>query len=178
MSDNAEHSARNRRQQTELYGQPLGDLLGAISRQLGLNQARLAGVLGLSAPMLSQLMSGQRAKIGNPEAAQRLQALIDLSGEVAASRLPADQIPARLAEIGAQAGALSTTGNATARPNAAGAARNVQNLLRAIAGADEVLSAAKLLDKRHPELAEFLRVYGAGRTADAVAHYTAREHLI
>ncbi|ADD41490.1 DNA-binding protein [Stackebrandtia nassauensis] len=178
MSDNAELVERNRRQQTELYGQPLGDLLGGIARQLGLNQARLAGVLGLSAPMLSQLMSGQRAKIGNPEAAQRLQALIDLSGEVAAARLSPDQVPARLAEIGAQAGALSTTGNTGMRPNAATAARTVQNLLRAIAGAQEVLSAAATLEREHPELAEFLRVYGAGRTADAVAHYAAREHLL
>lgn len=177
MSDNAELVARNRRQQTELYGQPLGELLGGIAGQLGLNQVRLAAILGLSAPMLSQLMSARRAKIGNPEAAQRLQALLGLSGEVAAGRVGGEQIAARLAAIGVQAGALSTASNAV-RPGAATAARTVQNLLRAIAGADEVLSAARLLESGHPELAEFLRVYGAGRTAEAVDHYAAREHLL
>lgn len=61
-----EATARARELQRNWYGEPLGALFRRLIDDLGLNQARLAGVLGLSAPMLSQLMSGQRAKIGNP----------------------------------------------------------------------------------------------------------------
>lgn len=173
-----ESVARNRQQQTVLYGEPLGDLLGRAAGTLGLNQARVAKVLGLSAPMLSQLMSAQRAKIGNPVAAQRLQALLDLAANVAEGFLPKEQIAGKLAEIGAQQSGLSSTSNTLARVPAPAAARTVQNLLRAIAGADEVLDAAQTLEPQHPGLAELLRVYGAGRTADAVAHFAAHEQLM
>ena len=70
-----EATARARELQRNWYGEPLGALFRKLIDDLGLNQARLAGVLGLSAPMLSQLMSGQRAKIGNPAVVQRVQAL-------------------------------------------------------------------------------------------------------
>ncbi|GAA4953472.1 hypothetical protein GCM10023238_19920 [Streptomyces heliomycini] len=78
-----EATARARELQRNWYGEPLGALFRRLIDDLGLNQARLAGVLGLSAPMLSQLMSGQRAKIGNPAVVQRVQLLQDLAGQVA-----------------------------------------------------------------------------------------------
>jgi len=53
---------RNVERQIEWYGEPLGDRFGRLLARLSLSQAQLAGVLGLSAPMLSQLMSGQRSK--------------------------------------------------------------------------------------------------------------------
>ncbi len=77
-----EATARARELQRNWYGEPLGALFRKLIEDLGLNQARLAGVLGLSAPMLSQLMSGQRAKIGNPAVVQRVQLLQDLAGQV------------------------------------------------------------------------------------------------
>ena len=46
----------------------LGDVLDRCRAVLGLNQSRLAALLGISAPMLSQVMSAQRIKIGNPNA--------------------------------------------------------------------------------------------------------------
>lgn len=174
----ADVTERNQRQQTELYGEPLGNLIARIGHQLGLNQARIAKTLGLSAPMLSQLMSGQRIKIGNPAAVQRLQALVGLATEAAEGRLAPDQATARLTEIGNQAGSLAPTTTSHGPPPAPVVARTVQGLLRAIAGADEILEAASALDTGHPELARFLRVYGAGRTGDAVAHYAEHEHLI
>ncbi|MGH8792656.1 MAG: DNA-binding protein [Stackebrandtia sp.] len=177
MADAAD-VARTKRQQTDLYGESLGDLFGRVGRQLGLNQARIAKVLGLSAPMLSQLISAQRTKIGDPAAVQRLQALAALTAEAAEQRMTDEQVTARLAEISAQSGALTATTSSHAAVPAAAAARSIQGLLRAIAGADEVLAAAEALDRRHPELARFLRVYGAGRTPDAVEHYTEHEHLI
>jgi hypothetical protein len=45
--------------------------------------------------------------------------------------------------------------------------------LRSVASAAEIAEAADTLAAGHPELAEFLRVYGAGRTDDAVAHFEA-----
>ena len=72
-------AARHEQAQRELYGEPLGPLLRGIGRRLGLTQGRIATVLGISAPMLSQLMSAQRIKVGNPAAAARLQDLIALA---------------------------------------------------------------------------------------------------
>lgn len=70
--------AANQRQQAELYGRPLGDIVREVTRAFGLSQARLAEALGMSAPMLSLLASGQRVKIGNPQSVTRLRALLEL----------------------------------------------------------------------------------------------------
>jgi len=77
-----EQQQRNRAEQTRLYGAPLGDLLGDVSDALEISQSRLARLLGVSAPMVSQLASGHRVKIGNPTAVVRLQRMIELSREV------------------------------------------------------------------------------------------------
>jgi transcriptional regulator with XRE-family HTH domain len=61
--------------QTERYGAPLADPVRHITKTLGISQARLARVLGISAPMLSQLMSGQRISLADPTALTRLRAL-------------------------------------------------------------------------------------------------------
>src|SRR3954470_24854096 len=99
-----EATARARELQRNWYGEPLGALFRRLMGDLGLNQARLAGVLGLSAPMLSQLMSGQRAKIGNPAVVQRLQALQELAAEAGDGRLGAMEAAERMAEIRQSAG--------------------------------------------------------------------------
>lgn len=170
--------ARNRDQQTAVYGEPLGNLLGRAGEQLGLTQARIAGILGLSAPMLSQLASGHRVKIGNPVAVQRLQALVALGAAVAAGRIPMAELEVRLADISAQAAVVtqSTSSGAVLAP--AAAARALQGLFRAVASAEELLGAAAALDRKYPEIAKILRVYGAGRTPDAVAHFEANAHLL
>jgi hypothetical protein len=48
-------------------------------------------------------------------------------------------------------------------------------VLRSVASAGEIERAAHALAPVHPHLAEFLRVYGAGRTSDALAHYEAHQ---
>lgn len=63
---------RNIALQREWYGQPLGDRLRRLVVAFDVSQAYLAEVLGISAPMLSQVMSGRRAKIGNPVVLARL----------------------------------------------------------------------------------------------------------
>ncbi|MEH3033022.1 MAG: helix-turn-helix domain-containing protein [Aeromicrobium erythreum] len=84
----------NREAQRRLYGAPLGELLGGYADRLGLTQARLAALLGVSPPMLSQLMNARRIKIGNPAAAQRLQLLHDLVPEVESGAMDVDQLVA------------------------------------------------------------------------------------
>ncbi|BAU84580.1 helix-turn-helix domain-containing protein [Streptomyces laurentii] len=177
-----EATARARELQRSWYGEPLGALFRRLIDDLGLNQARLAAVLGLSAPMLSQLMSGQRAKIGNPAVVQRVQALQELAGQVADGSVSAAEAADRMDQIKkSQGGSVLTSGNGqstgtSGAPTVRRVVREIQSLLRSVAAAGDILDAADSLAPAHPELAEFLRVYGAGRTADAVAHYEAHQN--
>ncbi|WP_282695030.1 DNA-binding protein [Streptomyces sp. CC208A] len=176
-----EATARARELQRSWYGEPLGALFRRLIDDLGLNQARLAAVLGLSAPMLSQLMSGQRAKIGNPAVVQRVQALQELAVQVADGSVSAAEATDRMDEIKkSQGGSVLTaasgqTGNGSGAPTVRRVVREIQSLLRSVAAAGDIIDAADSLAPAHPELAEFLRVYGAGRTADAVAHYESHQ---
>lgn len=179
-----ESTEKAREQQTTWYGEPLGTLFRRLIADLGLNQARLAGVLGLSAPMLSQLMSGQRAKIGNPAVVQRVRALQDLAAEVRAGRVSAAEATGAMDDIRRTAGGnvLSPTAS-TSRSGAAAVpanpskrvVREIQALLRSVSDATEIQSAARLLGDSHPELAEFLRVYGVARTREAIEHYESHQ---
>lgn len=63
---------RNLALQREWYGEPLGDRVRRLVVAFDVSQAQLADVLGISAPMLSQVMSGRRAKIGNPSVLARM----------------------------------------------------------------------------------------------------------
>src|SRR5689334_24875364 len=63
---------RNLALQREWYGEPLGDRVRRLVVAFRVSQAQLADVLGISAPMLSQVMSGRRAKIGNPSVLARM----------------------------------------------------------------------------------------------------------
>ncbi|MEV8375859.1 DNA-binding protein [Kribbella sp. NPDC056861] len=180
-----EQTENNLRQQTELYGEPLGTLMRRIGGTLGLTQARLAETIGLSAPMLSQLMSGQRVKIGNPAVVSRLQRLDLLVARINEQGLEQAQIALELTEISGSTGAFtrptsitpagadltSTPPPTTQRPSPRDVVREIQNLLRGVASADEILQASKLIADQSPALAELLLTYGAGRTDDALAHY-------
>jgi transcriptional regulator with XRE-family HTH domain len=181
----------NLRQQIDLYGEPLGVLMRRIGGTLGLTQARLAEAIGLSAPMLSQLMSGQRVKIGNPAVVSRLHSLDLLVTRVNEQGLEEAQIALELTEIRGSTGAFTKSspsaptgsapgGSAAGRsvptasitqPAARTVVREIQDLFRSIASADEVQRAADLIVAQSPGLAELLLAYGAGRTDDAVAHY-------
>ncbi|MEU4394426.1 DNA-binding protein [Kribbella sp. NPDC023855] len=177
-----EQTEQNLRQQTELYGEPLGVLMRRIAGTLGLTQARLAEAIGLSAPMLSQLMSGQRVKIGNPAVVSRLQRLDLLVHRVNEEGIAEPQIAMELDDIRGSTGAFTRSTPATAPPNSMPAAstsrpdprsvvREIQDLIRGVASAGEVQRAAELIATESPGLAELLLTYGTGRTDDAVAHY-------
>ncbi|GAB3709331.1 DNA-binding protein [Mariniluteicoccus flavus] len=163
-----------RARQIELYGEPLQTVLGRCATSLQLTQARVSELLGVSAPMLSQLINGRRIKIGNPAAAQRLQWMTQIAQQVEAGELA---LPEALAQLQANAdnqdvfhGPTTTTGRRT-RPLGA----EIQEICRETAGAGEWLDAAALVAERHPDIAEFLRVFGAERADRAIA-YADRVH--
>ena len=192
MSDDV--VVRNRTLQTEWYGEPLGDRFRRLLDRLTLSQAQLADVLGLSAPMISQLMSGVRAKISNPAVLARLAVVEQLAADPAFVVLPPAARAEELARLVHEtptnsstvaithAGAASSSsGSSSSSPSVSAGGENasagpdpvaaVQGVLRAVASAAELDGAAKVLDADYPALAEVLRVYGTFKTADARSHY-------
>ena len=101
----------HREEQRRLYGEPLSDIVSRIMSSLSLTQGRVADVLGLSAPMLSQLASGRRFKIGNPQVVERLRDLHDLAGRAGEVDVAAELERIKSAEsaITTNRGAVSVT---------------------------------------------------------------------
>lgn len=151
MSDDLES---NLDRQRELYGETLRDLADRVMSALDMTQGRLAEALGLSAPMLSQLLSGRRVKIGNPAVVPRLQALLELAEE--APTLTREQIASRVAAAHDVQGTF-TTGMTTRDERRAGAL----DVLRSTASGPELLDAAGLVGERYPRLAALLREAGS-----------------
>lgn len=187
---------RNLAAQVEVYGEPLADVFGRLTEGLGLSQAQLARTLGMSPPMLSQLGSGHRVKIGNPAVLRRLEALQLVLEEVLAGRLDDAGLAERLDTIREATHAWTTTsldlaggsvpGTAAAGANGAAAdvdrdaveAATVRGLLRAVASGAQLRSAADLLEAEHPTLAELVRTYGLGSPDEAAAHLRRHRDLI
>lgn len=141
-----EQVAANVRQQISLYGRPLGEVVRDVTTALGINQGRLADVLGMSAPMLSQLASGRRVKIGNPQAVARLQSLLDLCG--VAATLKTDEVERQIEQIASTSATITTS--TPSDP--------LIHQLRAIAGSpDALLAAARASEIHSPALATLLR---------------------
>ncbi|MEU4198070.1 DNA-binding protein [Kribbella sp. NPDC026611] len=115
-----DQTAQNLQQQIELYGEPLGDTVRRIVGPLMLTQGGLAQLLGLSAPMLSQLVNGQRVKIGNPGVLARLRAASELADLAIQGEIDPEDIADDLERIRVRTGAL-TSGPTTSlsRPAAA-----------------------------------------------------------
>lgn len=160
---------RNRAAQRELYGEPLGEVFRRAIDTLGLTQGRLAATLGLSAPMLSQLMTAQRVKIGNPAVLHRLDELNALVEEVRGGRVGSDGLPGRLDAIRQVTGRLTRTTDQRALADDDVVA-TLRGLLRAVASGQELAAATELLEPRYPALAELLTTYGLGSTDAARAH--------
>jgi predicted transcriptional regulator len=134
--------------QRGLYGEPLRDLADRVMVALGLTQGRLAQTLGLSAPMLSQLMSGRRIKIGNPAVVHRLYALLELADE--APGLAAEDLVARIEAVHEAQGTYATT-RATSDTEESALAG-----LREVADSAGLRAAADLLRADHPGLSALL----------------------
>jgi transcriptional regulator with XRE-family HTH domain len=128
---------RNRERQRRIYGEPLGDRLRRLLAALDVSQTVLAEALGVSSPMLSQLISGRRVKIGAPAALGRLTLLEQRV--VAGGARDGPAVARLLAEV------------REAQP------RNDYDLLRTVAGPEELVAAAATLDPGFPSLAGLLR---------------------
>jgi transcriptional regulator with XRE-family HTH domain len=148
---------RNRELQRRFYGEPLGDRLRRLLGALGVSQTVLADTLGVSPPMLSQLMSGRRVKIGTPAVWGRL---VMLEERVAGGRAAGDRaaVLALLAEVRAAEPRAEVP---LARRRPPDDDRSCE-LLRTVAGPDELARAADTLDGGFPSLASLLR-RAAGR---------------
>lgn len=169
-------SEANRSAQREAYGEGLDEVFHRLMSALGLNQAGLAKVIGLSSPMLSQLISAQRVKIGNPAVLHRIQALEEAAEEVRSGRLPEQEIAGRLESIKAATGQWTRTGSGT--PGDEAIVDALRGLLRAVASGQELRAATEVLDDTHPQLAEVLRTYGLGSPAQAREHFRRHRDLI
>jgi transcriptional regulator with XRE-family HTH domain len=148
--------AVNRERQRELYGVPLGDRVRRLTAALGVTQARLARVLGLSPAMLSQLVSARRVKIGDPAVLARLMLLDRLVDRHGAGALP---LPPAAVEtlLDDVAGArLLWSAPSGPRPRDPGDGGAVA-ALRALAPPARLAAAAAALGPGFPELADALR---------------------
>jgi transcriptional regulator with XRE-family HTH domain len=144
-SDAAGTVRRNRELQRRFYGEPLGDRLRRLLAALDVSQAALAAALGVSSPMLSQLMSGRRVKIGTPAVFGRLVLLeqaVTQHADPAADPVAVERL---LADVRAT------------EPRAPTSAPGSYDLLRTVAGPDELARAADTLDRGFPSLAGLLR---------------------
>lgn len=148
---------RNLALQREWYGEPLGDRVRRLVVAFDVSQANLADVLGISAPMLSQVMSGRRAKIGNPQVLARLIMLerTVLTPDVAAGK------PEALQRALDDVRASNPMVTRDSLPVDSGRNdRMALAALRRVAQADDLTEAANLLNGKFPQLAALLRRAG------------------
>lgn len=145
--------ARNVALQREWYGEPLGDRVRRLVVAFNVSQAQLADVLGLSPPMLSQLMSGRRAKIGNPAVLARMVMLERrvltpgvASGDPAAIRAALDEVRDSRPTVSSDTLPVEEHGDEALVPG-----------LRRLAGPADLAAAAGLLQEGFPLLAGLLR---------------------
>lgn len=147
---------RNIALQREWYGEPLGDRVRRLVVAFDVSQAFLAEVLGISAPMLSQVMSGRRAKIGNPVVLARM---IMLERKCLIPEVAAGRKEALLAALEDVRDARPTVGRDNI-PVAAVDDRQALAALREVAEDEDLAEAAKRLDDDFPAIADLLRRAG------------------
>jgi transcriptional regulator with XRE-family HTH domain len=148
---------RNLELQREWYGEPLGDRVRRLVVAFGITQTILAEVLGISAPMLSQVMSARRAKIGNPAVLARMIMLERkvLTPDVAAGKPEAMQ--QALDEV------RDSRPSVTRDNLPLDVGRNDRvavAALRRVADPGDLVEAAELLNGKFPDLADLLRRAG------------------
>ncbi|MGO1884067.1 MAG: DNA-binding protein [Citricoccus sp.] len=103
-------TAQRLAQQQAIYGMPLSRRFGELMSAYRLSQRSLARVLGVSAPMLSQLINAQRIKIGSPAVYERFVMLEERQDELDLQRV--------LDEVQASEPVLTAHSNRSRRPDA------------------------------------------------------------
>lgn len=150
---------RNIELQREWYGEPLGDRVRRLVVAFDVSQAYLAEVLGISAPMLSQVMSGRRAKIGNPVVLARM---LMLERKVLLPAVVAGDVDALQEALEDVRGSRPTVGMQTVPIGGGSGYQMVLAALREIDEQENLTKAAALLDDGFPTIAEVLRRAGDG----------------
>ncbi|MFC6092510.1 helix-turn-helix transcriptional regulator [Saccharothrix sp. BKS2] len=145
---------RNLALQREWYGEPLGDRVRRLVVAFSVSQAQLADVLGISAPMLSQVMSGRRAKIGNPSVLARM---IMLERKVLTPDVATGAPEALQRALDEVRDSKPTVSRDSLPVNVADAEAVVFPYLRTVADRRELSQAADVLGEDFPGLAELLR---------------------
>ncbi|WP_116040879.1 helix-turn-helix domain-containing protein [Amycolatopsis palatopharyngis] len=148
---------RNIALQREWYGEPLGDRVRRLVVAFDVSQAFLAEVLGISAPMLSQVMSGRRAKIGNPVVLARM---IMLERKILIPAVAAGNREAMQTALEDVRDARPTVGRDTVPVGAGADDRAVLAVLREVAEDENLGDAADRLDPDFPAIADLLRRAG------------------
>ncbi|WP_199431909.1 helix-turn-helix domain-containing protein [Qaidamihabitans albus] len=148
---------RNIALQREWYGEPLGDRVRRLVVAFDVSQAFLAEVLGISAPMLSQVMSGRRAKIGNPVVLARM---IMLERKVLTPEVAAGNKAAMREALEDVRDARPTVGRDNFPVGAGPDDQGVLSALREIAEEENLIEAAERLDTDFPAIADLLRRAG------------------
>ena len=120
MSHDVAGPGRADARQRELYGESWSERLSRLMGTYHLSQARLAAVIGLSAPMLSQLITGHRVKISNPAVFGRIVRLEQLQDDPRVVQGDPVQLAAILEEVAASSPVLTTVDGA-AHSSASGA---------------------------------------------------------
>lgn len=157
---------RNIELQREWYGEPLGDRVRRLVVAFDVSQAFLAEVLGISAPMLSQVMSGRRAKIGNPVVLARM---IMLERKCLTPDVASGRREALLAALEDVRDARPTVGRdnfpVAAESPSPGSTEDGAILvaLREVAEHEDLVEAAKRLHDDFPAIADLLRRAGRGK---------------
>ncbi|UJW31856.1 helix-turn-helix domain-containing protein [Saccharothrix sp. AJ9571] len=150
---------RNIALQREWYGEPLGDRVRRLVVAFDISQAFLAEVLGISAPMLSQVMSGRRAKIGNPVVLARM---IMLERKVLSPDVAAGNPAAMRAALEDVRDSRPTVGRDSFPVGAVPEDSSVLLALREVAEDAELAEAADRLDEDFPAIADLLRKASKG----------------
>jgi len=119
-----------------------------------ISQANLADVLGISAPMLSQVMSGRRAKIGNPAVLARL---IMLERKVLTPEVAAGKKEALLRALDEVRESKPSVTRDSLPVDARQNDRVAVAALRRVIDPGELAAAAEALNGKFPDLAELLR---------------------
>jgi len=129
-----------------MYGENWADRFGRLLRAYGISQSRLAAVIGLSAPMLSQLISGQRVKISNPAVYGRVVRLEEQLAQPEVQSGDPGQLARVLDEVASSHPALTTMAMHTGPTGVTRAAPAVDSLierLAAIADRDQLRVTAR-----------------------------------
>jgi hypothetical protein len=152
----AARKAMIRDHQRALYGTSLRSLVHGLVEDYGVSQARLAEVIGISPAMLSQLVSADRIKIGDPLANTKLMILAQRRPQVRRFTEPSE-VDAVLADVArVQQAWPQQHGDQHGQPVA-----SATDLVRGAATPHELAAAAARLQLDFPKLAHVLRQVAA-----------------